>query len=54
MPKWNFRPEKSATYFAFLRGVISQPLNFDQIPMRGLDLAAQVKGALEPYEKIRG
>jgi hypothetical protein len=36
------------------RGVLSQAPNFNPDPMRGRDFTARVKGAIEPYEEIRG
>jgi hypothetical protein len=35
-------------------GVVSQALNFNPNIMRGRDFTARVKGAIEPYEEIRG
>ena len=35
-------------------GVLSQALNFNPNPKRGRDFTARVKGAVEPYEEIRG
>ena len=46
--------EVSDLFWLANRGVLSQAPNFNPNPMRGRDFTARVKGAIEPYEEIRG